>query len=125
MKIEIEIPDLEEVCYSSYYEGESITIKDFKEKLVDIAIEKLVDRMYDDYTADRAYISIQAKADELIKTYSKDIINNVTDRVTDKILAKKKIVDEMPKKSEFTKIDKEWENYFVQLIDKAIAKRFK
>ena len=31
----------------------------------------------------------------------------------------------MQKKSEVVNISKEWENYFVELIDKAIAKRFK
>jgi hypothetical protein len=31
----------------------------------------------------------------------------------------------MPKKSEIANISKEWEEYFVGLIDKAIAKRFK
>ena len=65
MKVEIEIPDLEEIYYSCG--EEDITPKDFK----------------------------------------------------------KAIVNEVPKKSEITNINKEWENYYVELIDKAIAKRFK
>jgi hypothetical protein len=31
----------------------------------------------------------------------------------------------MPKKSEIANISKEWQDYFIELIDKAIAKRFK
>ena len=42
-----------------------------------------------------------------------------------KFFEKKTIVDEMPKKSEVAHINKEWESYFIELIDKAIAKRFK
>ena len=46
MKIEIEIPDLEEIYYS--YEDDQITGKDLKKIIVDIAIEKFIDRLYGD-----------------------------------------------------------------------------
>ena len=122
MKIEIEIPDFEEIYCS--YEDESVTGKDFKKIIADIAIEKFINRMYDDYMSD-SYASICYDVKEIIKNHSGDIINKVIDRVSDEIIKKKSIVNEMPKKSEVANISREWENYFIELIDKAIAKRFK
>ena len=124
MKIEIEIPDLEEVYYS-YYEDEALTGKDLKKIIANIAIEKFIDKMYDDYMHDKVYKSIIDDAKEIVKTHSNDIVDKVVDKVSNEILKKKSIVDEMPKKSEVANISKEWENYFIELIDKAIAKRFK
>ena len=124
MKVEIEIPDLEEI-YCSYYDGETITGKDIKQMIADIAIGKFIDKMYDDYMQDRAYTTIKDDAKEIVKAHSSDIVDKVIDKVSNEILKKKSIVDEMPKKSEVANISKEWENYFIELIDKAIAKRFK
>ena len=124
MKVEIEIPDLEDI-YCSYYEEEDITVKDFKKIIVEVAIQKIIDKMYDDYMNDRVYSIIKDDAKEMVKSHSKEIIDEVINRVSNEIIKKKAIADEMPKKSEITNINKEWENYFVELIDKAIAKRFK
>lgn len=124
MKIEIEIPDLEEVYYS-YYEDEAITGRDLKKIIADIAIEKFVNKMYDDYMNDRVYESIRIDAKEIVKTHSNDIVNKVVDKVSGEIITKRAIINEMPKKSEVVNINKEWEKYFTELIDKAIVKRFK
>lgn len=124
MKIEIEIPDFEEI-YCSYDGYDELTGKDLKKIITDIAIEKFIDKMYDDYMNDRIYDTVRNDAKEVVKTHSKDIVDKVVDKVSDEILRKKSIVNEMPKKSEVANISKEWENYFIELIDKAIAKRFK
>ena len=124
MKIEIEIPDLEEIYYSDY-EYEEITGKDLKRIIADIAISKFIDKMYDNYMNDKVYETIRNDAKEIVKVHSNEIVDRVVDEVSDKIIRKKAIVNEMPKKSEVANINKEWENYFIELIDKAIAKRFK
>lgn len=124
MKIEIEIPDLEEI-YCSYYEDDEMTGKDLKKIIADIAIEKFIDKMYDDYMNDKVYDTVRNDAKEVVKTHSKDIVDKVVDKVSDEIMKKKSIVNEMPKKSEIANISKEWQDYFIELIDKAIAKRFK
>ena len=124
MKIEIEIPDLEEI-YCSYYEDDTLTGKDLKKIIADMAIEKFINQMYDNYVDDSVYHSIKDDAKEFVKTHSNDIVDRVVDKVSDEIMRKKSIVNEMPKKSEVANISKEWEIYFVELIDKAIAKRFK
>ena len=124
MKIEIEIPDLEEI-YCSYYEDEEITGKDLKKIIVETAIDRFVGELYNNYMNEKVYNSIREDAKEVVKTHSKEIIDRVVNKVSDEILKKKSIVDEMPKKSEVANISKEWEKYFIELIDKAIAKRFK
>ena len=124
MKIEIEISDLEEI-YCSYYDEETLTGKDLKKIIADIAIEKFIDTMYDDYMNGKVYDAIRNDAKEIVKAHSNDIVDRVVDRVVCEIMKKKSIVNEMPKKSEVDNISKEWENYFIELIDKAIAKRFK
>ena len=123
MKIEIEIPDLEEIYCA--YEEEDIRVKDFKKVIVEVAINKFIDKMYDDYMNDKVYSTIRDDAKEIVKSHSKEIIDEVTNRVSNEIIRKKAIANELPKKSEIMNINKEWENYFVELIDKAIAKRFK
>ena len=124
MKIEIEIPDLEEI-YCTYYGDDSITGKDLKKIISDMAIEKFIDRIYGDYMSDSVYTAVSNDAREIVKAHSNEIIDKVVNKVSDEILRKKSIVNEMPKKSEIANISKEWENYFIELIDKAIAKRFK
>lgn len=122
MKVEIEIPDLEEIYYA---EEEHVKAKDFKEVIVEVAINRFIEEMYNDYMNDRVYSTIKDDAKEIVKTHSKEIIDDVINKVSNEIIRKKAIVNEMPKKSDITNINKEWENYFVELIDKAIAKRFK
>jgi hypothetical protein len=124
MKIEIEIPDLEEV-YCSYYEDDQITGKDLKKIISDIAIEKFINQMYDNYVDDKTYYSIRDDVKEIVKSHSNEIVDRVVDKVSSEIMKKKSIVNEMPKKSEIANISKEWQDYFIELIDKAIAKRFK
>ena len=124
MKIEIEIPDLEEI-YCGYYEGEELTGKDLKQIIADIAIKKFINQMYDNYVNDNTYYSIRDDVKAIVKTHSNEIVDRVVDKVSNEIMKKKSIVNEMPKKSEIANISKEWQDYFMELIDKAIAKRFK
>ena len=124
MKIEIEIPDLEEI-YCSCYDNEGVTGKELKKIISDIAIEKFIDKIYDDYMNDKLFESLKDNVREIVKARSNDIVDKVVNKVSDEIMKKKSIVNEMPKKSEVANISKEWEDYFVELADKAIAKRFK
>ena len=123
MKIEIEIPDLEEIYYD--YDDDEITGKDLKRIIIDAAIERFVGELYNNYMNGRVYDSIREDVKGIVKAHSKEIVDRVVYNVSNEILRKKSIVDEMPKKSEVANISKEWEKYFMELIDKAIAKRFK
>lgn len=124
MKIEIDIPDLEEIYCGNGYD-EYTTGKDFKEVIANIAIHRYIDNLYDDYANDKVYSTIKDDAKALIFENKDEIISKVVDRVSEEILKKKQVVEQMPKKSELSNISKEWEAYFIELIDKAIAKRFK
>ena len=95
MKIEIEISDLEEI-YCSYYDEETLTGKDLKKIIADIAIEKFIGKMYDDYMNDKVYDAIRNDAKEIVKAHSNDIVDRVVDRVVCEIMKKKSIVSEMP-----------------------------
>lgn len=126
MKVEIEIPDLEEIYYACGYEEDtSVTGQDIKQAIADIAIKKIVEQMYEDYVNDRWYESVYREAKDIVKEHSTEIVNKIIERVSNEIMRKKAIVNEMPKRNEVTNISKEWEEYFIELIDKAIAKRFK
>lgn len=124
MKIEIDIPDLEEIYLSRYTDNE-INGKDIKEAIADVAIEKFIDKLYDNYMNDRAYKAIKDEVNDIVKNHSKEIVDTVINKVAVIILQKKSIMNEMPKKSEINNINKEWEDYFMELIDRAIAKKFR
>ena len=124
MRVEIEIPDLAEV-YCSCYEDESFTGQDLKKVLADMAIARFIDKLYDEYVHDDVYHAMSSEAKTIVKEHSAEIVDAVIDKVSSEIMRKKAIVNEMPKRAEIANINKEWEMYFIELIDKAIAKRFK
>jgi len=127
MKIEIEIPDLEEIYMPNYsYDDEcEINGKDIKKALAEVAIEKMAQNIYNNYIDNKGCVAIRDSVYSIMKEHSKEIVDTVIDRVTQEILQRKAIKNEMPKKSELTEINKDWEKYFTELIDKAIAKRFR
>lgn len=124
MKIEIEISDLEEI-FETEYSYESVNGVDIKKGITDLAIKKFVDDLYDNVCCYDAYDVIKNACGTIVEDNKIYIIETVIEKVTETILKKKAIVDSMPKKSEISGINKEWEEYFMELIDKAIAKRFK
>ena len=127
MKIEIEIPDLEEIYMPNYsYDDEcEINGKDIKKALAEVAIEKMAQNIYNNYIDNKGCVAIRDSVYSIMKEHSKEIVDTVIDRVTQEILQRKAIKNEMPKKSELAEINKDWEKYFTELIDKAIAKRFR
>lgn len=88
-------------------------------------MEKFIDQLYNAHVNDDVRHEIVQQANSIVKERSDEIVNKVIEQVSQKILAKKSIVNAMPKKTEVMNINKEWESYFLELIDKAIAKRFK
>lgn len=123
MRVEIELPDFEPLYYT--YDNQPVTGTDVKQALVNFAVEKFIDQLYNDCINDKLRNEIVQQANFIAKERSDEIVDKVIERVYQKILAKKAIVNEMPKKTEVLNINKEWESYFLELIDKAIAKRFK
>ena len=127
MKIEIEIPDLEEIYLPNYsYDGDCETNgEDIEKALAEIAIQKIAQNIYNNYIDDKGSFSIRDSVYSIMKTNSKEIVDRVIEKVSEEVLKRKAIKNEMPKKSELAEINRDWEKYFTELIDKAIAKRFR
>lgn len=123
MRIELEIPDFEALYYT--YDNQPVTGTDVKKALINFAVEKFIDQLYDAHVDDNVRSEIVQQTNSIVKERSDEIVEKVVDKVSNRIMTKKAIVNEMPKKIEVANINKEWEQYFIELIDKAIAKRFK
>ena len=127
MKVEIELPDLVEHYFPSklWEENAGVTNEEIRDMFIDDGIKAFVDEMFDkgkDYYYSEA---IRSEIIKLVKEHKQEIIDTVIKEITATILKNKAIVEQMPKKSEINTINKEWETYFVDLVDKAIARRFK
>lgn len=113
MKFTFEIPDEEFEFFDS---------EEFKDRIRCGVIEGLVN--YFGHSVETLGITR-----EIVKEHKQEIVeqilSKVVDNVTDTIARKKEIMEVTPKVSELAKINKDNEQYFIGLIDKAIAKRFK
>lgn len=99
--------------------------KEFQEAVYKGAINSVVSHVYKGETTIGHARNAAVKAiDELIKSKSNEIIAAVVESVSDKVARKKAVVELTPKASEVAKIDDVNMEYFMGLIDKAIAKRF-
>lgn len=98
--------------------------EDFKQLVISAASDELVQRILEEICFDSKSI-----ANQIIKDNKKKIVDciieKVEEKVSESISRKKEILEITPKVSELAKINKENEEYFIGLIDKAIAKRFK
>lgn len=98
----------------------------FCDVVKDRTCEALADRIwYNASHPDSWYSDINEQINELLKSRQNDIIEAVIERVAEKIAKKKALVEFTPKASEIAAIDKDNISYFEEMIDKAIAKRFK
>lgn len=118
MKATLEI-DLDD--FYEYGEGELL-----KDRLIHEMVNTMVLKAYESQIdSDYVYGEIKAGIDKILKDNQEQIIESVISRVANKISRKKKIIAETPSAAKLAAIDKENEEYFIYLIDKAIAKRFK
>ena len=122
MKIEFELNDLKSIYCAS--EDEDITPDMLREIMAEQIIEYVANKVYHDFTICSDY-KLEDQIKKLVKENKDDIIEKATDKVADKVFARKEIRDHMPKKKEIDDINKEWGKYFEELIDKAIARKFK
>lgn len=111
-----EIPDEEFEFY-----GEEDFKSEVKTRAVDSVVASILGTDTRNEVNDLFKIVIKEHKKEIIEL----IISEVVRRVVDKIEKQKEIVDITPKASEITQINKENEKYFMGLIDKAIARKFK
>lgn len=118
MKFSFEI-DIEDI-YDGYAND-----NDFKRAVFDGAVGAVVDMFYNDHTSVEDVRSDTSRAiTRLISEHSREIITAVIDKVSEKIAQKRALVELTPKARDVAAINKENRDYFMQLIDEAIAKRF-
>lgn len=116
MKFEFEISDEE---FEDFWGSQ-----DFQNTVINHAANELVKRIFNNLHFDTRDIAQKIIKENKAKIIAQ-IITDVEAKVAESILKKKEIVEITPKASEMSKISKESEEYFMMLIDKAIAKRFK
>ena len=99
---------------------------DFKEAVKESAIQSVADAIYD-YETDVNKLCTEARkaVAKLISDNSKEICASVIERVTDHVLKMKMVKENTPRASEFATLNKENIAYFEEMIDKAIAKKFR
>lgn len=123
MKFEFEINNEDLFEYDNWNE-EEVPV-DFKELLRKNVVESVSNKMIDSELYDDWKNGINDEIKKILKENRDEIINRVVNQVATLIAVKKELVAITPKASELARMDKENEQYFIGLIDKAIAKRFK
>ena len=117
LKFEVTITDDDlEQCYGT---------SDFLYIIKEAAIKKAVDNMCDS----KVNVIVNEEIKEVVKEHKEEIIHEIIEKVTngvaEKIEKKKEVLAITPKISELNKINKDNEKYFMELIDKAIGKKFR
>ena len=99
---------------------------DFNHAVMNGAVNSIAEKIYyAESDTDRWYSAAQQQVNEILKARQDEICEKVIERVAEKVAKKKAIVAITPKASEIAAADKDNVAYFEQMIDKAIAKRFK
>lgn len=136
MKIELDDNDIKEIMEEIIIDTDVYdnpiqpTDKDFKVAMAEVAIDRMAENLKKEYLKDfnsnvlGTYSILNNFARDIVKERSDEIVYKAVELVSERILEKKRIKDEMPKASEIKTIYKEWENLFSEMVDKAIKKRF-
>lgn len=75
-------------------------------------MEKFIDQLYNAHVDDNVRGEIVQQTNSIVKERSDEIVDKVIEQVSQKILAKKSLVNEMPKKTEVMNNNKEWRTTF-------------
>ena len=98
---------------------------DFKEYITSEMVASLADWFIDKETSCDYFSSVRSMVDNIIKERKGEIISAVIENVSTRIAAQRAISALKPKASELAAADNENVKYFEQMIDKAIARKFR
>lgn len=123
MKFLIDI-DFDEYADEYGFDNEQF-ITSIKECIADKVAENYIINVFGkkDWTGE--YAEVGERATEIIKKEQSQIIQQVIDKVSDRIEKKKELMEITPKAKDVSNINKENKEYFMKLIDECIAKKFK
>ena len=103
----------------SWYEG--YDSYDFKQDVKNGIIKSIVNRLL----TEGEYSLTEEEARQIVKENKAEIIDKVVQKVSDTIIKKQEIKSLTPSFSELKNADAQVVKYFEEMVDKAIAKRFK
>lgn len=103
----------------NWYEG--YDSYDFKQDVRNGIIESIINRLL----TEGKYSLTEEEARQIVKENKAEIIDKVVQKVSDVILKKQEIKSLAPSFSELKNADAQVVKYFEEMVDKAIAKRFK
>ena len=103
----------------SWYEG--YDSYDFKQDVKNGIIKSIVNRLL----TEGKYSLTEEEARQIVKENKSEIIDKVIQNVSSAIIKKQEIKSLMPSFSELKNADAQVVKYFEEMVDKAIAKRFK
>lgn len=98
---------------------------DFKETVKAEAINTIANDIFSRAIGDSYYSDCGRMISQIIKDNTSVIIDRVVEKVAEQILRKKAIIELTPKASEVAAMNKDNIMYFEEMIDKAIARKFK
>lgn len=103
----------------SWYEG--YDLYDFNQDVKNGIIKSIVNRLL----TEGKYSLTEEEARQIVKENKAEIIDKVVQKVSDTIIKKQEIKSLTPSFSELKNADAQVVKYFEEMVDKAIAKRFK
>ena len=103
----------------NWYEG--YDSYDFKQDVRNGIIKSIVNRLL----TEGKYSLTEEEARQIVKENKAEIIDKVVQKVSDVIIKKQEIKSLTPSFSELKNADAQVVKYFEEMVDKAIAKRFK
>ena len=112
MRLYFDIDDIWYEGYDSY---------DFKQDVKNGIIKSIVNRLL----TEGKYSLTEEEARQIVKENKAEIIDKVVQKVSDTIIKKQEIKSLTPSFSELKNADAQVVKYFEEMVDKAIAKRFK
>ena len=112
MRLYFDIDDIWYEGYDSY---------DFKQDVKNGIIKSIVNRLL----TEGKYSLTEEEARQIVKENKAEIIDKVVQNVSAAILKKQEIKSLAPSLSELKNADAQVVKYFEEMVDKAIAKRFK
>lgn len=99
---------------------------DFREAVKERVCASIAETVWDEVAdPDGWYSNVKHHINDILKTRQNEIVEAVIERVAAKIAKKKALMEFTPKVSELAALDTDNISYFEEMIDKAIAKRFK
>lgn len=93
-------------------------------KAIERIKDEVIEILWDTGTYGGFYDTLTDEIKKLVKQNEKKIIEDATSQIVERVAKKKEIVELTPRARDIAAISRDNTEFFVELIDKAISKRF-